>query len=358
MTYKYLYRSISYLLFFSLLFVGCAEKFSLDELAGARSAVVSSDTAYVEIVPPFEGFNEPNAVLIGNDYMLYVADTKNNRVVLMDISGAVLSSRNILQPISIAQDQRLDLLIGGLVVEPNGDTVCAVFRLKLVSSEHSLEKAKLDTVYKEFRLFRRFVGIGILPNNQYLVARTGPDNTRFNDPDTRIMYFDANDRYITPLSGLATRAGSGITDINQVTALSTLPNSRDFIVLQKNEGIVYGAIWLIYQLTPDFDGWLPKYDPAKPEQRFVDFIQPNRFVNPSGVVIDGRRGDIFIADASQDSIFKFDSRGRLKSESFGYWKTFGRMKRPSGVAFFNRTLYVADSKENKIFRFRLSTDFY
>lgn len=343
---------------FLLLLSACQEKFSLDELAGARTTFVVGDTTYLEIVPPYEGFNEPHGILMGSDKLLYVADTKNNRIVQMDIAGQVLGTRTIVRPYAISQDMRLDLLVTGISVEQSGDSVAAVFRLKLVQSSHSIATAAIDTLWKETaRPRRRLVGIAAMPDNQFLVARQGPDLSSFVDPDTRVLRFGSDGGFITPVGDLVTRAGSGITDINQPTGLARFPNSRDFIILQSSAGVAYGAIYMVYQSNAEFEGWVPKYDPARQDQRFVDFVRPNRFVRPEGVVVDGKRGDIFIADAAQDSIFKFDNQGRFRSESFGQSRSAGRMRRPSGVAFFDRTLYVLDSQTNRILRFRLSTDF-
>jgi hypothetical protein len=339
------------------LFIGCNEEFNLDRLAGARGPVDNSDTSYVEIFPPFSGFEGPGAICIGNDQILYVADTKANRVVMMNLAGTVLGQRSIDRPVAIAQDLRLDLLIGGVVVSSVNDTMGAVFRIRLVPSQHRLEEAEVDTVWTEpARPRRRFVGIGVLPDNQYLVLRKGPDNSSFIDPDSRLLRFSARDEFITPVADLRTRAGTGITDIYQPTSIGMFPNSKDFILLQSSEGVAYGAIWMAYSTQADFEGWMPKYDPALPEQRFVDFVRPNRFLQPSGVGIDGKRRDVFIADAAQDSIMKFDSKGVFRKESFGYAKTQGRMKHPTGVAFTDRTMYVTDDSVACIFRFRLSTD--
>lgn len=337
---------------------GCEERFPLERLPDPSIAVIVGDTTYVEITPPFEGFNEPRALLIGNDQLMYVADTKNNRIVMMNLAGQILGQRTILRPVCIAQDLRLDLLVGGTVVAANGDTIGAVFRIKMVLSQHNLASARMDTVWREpARPRRRFVGIGVLPDNKYLVVRRGPDNTSFVDPDSRVLLFNASDVFQTPLGDLVTRAGSGITDINLPTSIATFPNSSDFLLTQQFDGIAYGALWMVYQQNPEFEGWLPRYDPARPEQRTVDFVRPNRFVQPVGVVIDGRRRDIFIADVALDSVIKFDSRGRFKNESFGFAKSGGRLRKPSGLAFFDRTLYVSDIETNRIYRFRLSTDF-
>ncbi len=318
----------------------------------------TGDTAYLEINPPFGGLNGPTSLLIGNDNLMYVADAGNSRIVMMNLAGAFLGERPILQPSALAQDLRLDLLVGGSIAKSSGDTVGAVFRIHLVEVAHQLAVAVIDTVWKEdAHPERRFVGIAVMPDNQYLIARTGPDNSSFIDPDTRILRFSDQDRFITPVTDLATGTGTGITYINRLTGLRAFPNSHDFIVLQSSEGVAYGAVWMTYQLSSDFEGWLPKFDPTNVIQGSVDFLRPNRYVLPTGVAMDNTRLDIFVADAAQDSIFKFNSKGTFRHESFGSSWTNGRMMRPTGVAFFDKTLYISDAEANCIFRFKLSSDF-
>ena len=72
--------------------------------------------------------------------------------------------------------------------------------------------------------------------------------------------------------------------------------------------------------------------------------------------VDPSRRDIFIADVELDSIFKYNSRGVFKSESFGRSLTQGMMRRPSGLAFFDKVLYVLDHEQGLVLRFRLSSD--
>ena len=338
---------------FLMVIVGCEEKPPL--LAPIPDTGV--DTAYVEISPSFSGFNKPQDILIGNDQLLYVADTDNDRVVMMNRAGQILSQRRIIRPISIAQDSRLDLLVGGLVIAQNGDSAGSVFRIHLVDADHHLELARIDTIWRELAFAtRRFPGITVFGDNTYLVVRDGPHNESFIDPDARVLQFDKHDNFITPLPGLTTRAGSGISDIYHPTAIISFSGSRDFILTQGTESGAYGALWLLYQSTPDFEGWLPKFDPAVV---LVDFLRvPRTFFHPEGVTIDKSRRDIFIADAGLDSVFKFNSRGVFKVESFGRSKSAGVMKKPTGLAFFDRVLYVldADATGGKILRYRLTTD--
>lgn len=342
-----------------LLAAGCQDRFDLSTLPQQPDTAI--DTSYVPMFPSFPGFAGAEDILIGNDQLLYVADTRANRIVMMNRAGQILSTRAMLHPRSITQDTRLDLLVGGEMVASNLDTVGAVFRIHLVSlspdSAHRLEVSRIDTIWKELaHPARRFPGITAFGDNLFLVLRDGPDNGSFIDPDARVMWFDKTDRYITPLPGLNTRAGSGITDINHPTAIASFPGVRDFILTQSSEGISYGALWLLYSSTSDFDGWLPRFDPARVEDRSVDFIRPNRFLSPAAVAIDRVKRDVFIADAGLDSVMKFNNRGAFRSESFGIVRSGGSLRRPTGLAFFEKVLYVLDGQTGEILRYRLTSD--
>lgn len=194
-----------------------------------------------------------------------------------------------------------------------------------------------------------------MPDNSYLVARTGTSNTSPVDPDTRVMRFSNTDTYITPVSDLVTGTGTGITYINQLTTMTAFPSSNNFMLLQKPTGVAYCALWMVYSSTSDFEGWQPKFDPTTAAGASADIINSN-FVLPTGVAIDNKT-NVFIVDAEQDSVFKFNSKGALKNESFGRVKSEGRIKHPRGIAFYNKTIFLADDSTNCIFRYKLSTDF-
>jgi hypothetical protein len=342
-----------------LLAAGCQERFDLSTLPQQPDGAI--DTSYVQMTPSFPGFAGAEDIHIGYDQLLYVADTRANRIVMMNRAGQILSARAMLHPRSIAQDSRLDLLVGGELVATNGDTIGAIFRVHLVSlspdSAHRLEVSHVDTVWREpAHPGRRFPGIAVFGDNQFLALRDGPDNGSFIDPDARVMWFDKTDRFITPLPALNTRVGSGITDINHPTAIASFPGVRDFVVAQSMEGVSYGALWLVFSSTSDFEGWLPRFDPARVEDRNVDFIRPNRFLAPEAIAIDRIRRDVYIADATLDSVMKFNNRGAFRSESFGIHRSGGGMRRPTGLAFFEKVLYVLDGQTGEILRYRLTSD--
>lgn len=341
------------------LLAGCEERLDLSTLPQPETAVI--DTVYLPIEPPFPGFAGAEDIQIGRDQLLYVADTRANRVVMLNRGGQFMSSRSILHPVSIAQDTRLDLLVGGEIVAANGDTAGAIFRLRLVSasedSAHRLDVAPMDTIWVELaKPRRRFPGLTVFGDNSYLAVRTGPDNSSFIDPDARVLLFDGRDRFITPVPAFSTRPGTGITDIYDPTSIASFPGSRDFVLGQSIEAVAYGAIWMRYESSSEFEGWTPRFDPSRPEDQAVDFLVPYRYQRVEAIAIDPQRRDVFVADAALDSVFKFTSRGKLKSESFGVVRTNGAMLQPSGMAYFEKMLYVLDRQSGNILRFRLSTD--
>ncbi|MEW5799562.1 MAG: hypothetical protein AB1728_11215 [Bacteroidota bacterium] len=347
-------------------FFGCEKQFDTSMLPKLSDVIVVGDTTYVEKTSWTGIFNKPRTIIYGLDQLIYVADTYNNRIVMLNQAGQVLdSSKRILHPISLSQDLRLDLLVGAETIEQStGDTIGVLLRIKLVNANHSLFNAQIDTIWKEpARPKRRFVGIGIILNDEYLVARDGPDNSSIVDPDGRVLRFryrpnaiGKKDSFITPLGELQSGAGSSITNLNHPTGLATFPNSGDFIVTQSSDGIQYAAIWMSYSKNLDFEGWLPRYDPTNPDQRTIEFISPNRFKGANGVGIDRIRRDIFVVDAQLDSVVKFNNRGRFKVESFGA-KTPGiSLRNPGGVAIAENTLFVCDTDNNRVVLYRLSTD--
>lgn len=347
-----------------LLATGCERPISLNEFQKQNTGGTLGDTSYVE-KSSWGGFNRPRTIIYGEDQLLYVADTYNNRVVMLNQAGTVMSiSKPILHPIALAQDIRfLDLLVGAEMVEPvTKDTIGVVLRIKLVAADHKLDQAQIDTVWREpARPKRRFVGIASAPNDEFLIARDGPDNTSPVDPDCRVLRFKYQridsvhfaDRFITPLSELQTGVGSSITSLNHPTGIATFPNSADFILTQQADGVQFSILWMVFSKTNDFEGWQPKFDPSVASS---DFIKPNRFREALGVGIDRTRRDIFIVDAALDSVVKFNNRGRFKSESFGGKSAGLGLHRPGGAALAENTLYVCDTENNRIVLYRLSTD--
>jgi hypothetical protein len=354
-----------------------------------------ADTSYAEMYPPWSGFTSPYRVMVGRDNLIYVADYGANAVLVLDEGGNILNRRTVLHPNCLAQNSKLDLYIGGETIAPNGvDTIGAIFRIYLARFDttyiariettitasqetvytvfkrdtsfyynQNLAAAPMRTVWQEpARPNRRFAGIGIMPGNSYLVARSGVNNTSAVDPDTRVLMFSKGDTLITPLPWLQTRAagGTAITDILGLTNIFVFPSLRDFIITQNGSGIAYGAVWMVYVLNANMDGWQAKYDPANEDQRGIDFIRSYRYKSAVAVAYDSRRREIFVLDSELDSVMKFTSKGAFKAESFGKSLTSQQslpaLNHPMGIAYSSDCiLYVADTGNRLIRRFRLSS---
>ncbi len=345
--------------------VGCQSPYDIDNLPQTTNYHFSSDTSYIQ-TDVWTGFNRPNGILYGRDQLFYVLDTYNNRIVMLNQAGIELSELGILQPLAAAQDTRLDLIVAAAAIDPViKDTIAIIVRVKLAAALGVLSLAEVDTVWRESgRPQRRFVGVGIIPNDEYLVARDGPDNSSPVDPDARILLFQyvhenqiaRRDSFITPLGDLQTGIGGSITSLNHPTGLATFPGKSDFVVIQKSTGVQYTALWMVYSKSVNFEGWLPKFDPAA-GQAGIDFILPNRFLDPEGVAIDPFRADVFIVDAQQDSVARFNSRGFFQSSSFGARSPQITLTHPHGIAVAQSVLYVCDTDRNRIVIYSLSTSF-
>ena len=94
------------------LFFGCADKFDIN-LLGNTSGLTNpnNDTLYIPVNPAWEGFNNPQAILIGKEPFIYICDTDNNRIVMLNTAGTRLGEISIKKPIAITQDYRLNLIV-------------------------------------------------------------------------------------------------------------------------------------------------------------------------------------------------------------------------------------------------------
>jgi len=335
---------------------GCEKKYDFSTLP-KDERISLNETTYVEITPAISGFTKISSVIVGGDQLIYVADYEANTIYQLDISGKLLGAFSISHPSALAQDSRLDLLVCAETA-----SVAAIYRLPL--SKFGLRLSNVpQTAAKRIWIEsrnpqRRFSGIAILAENQYIVSRVGTNNTNPIDPDSRILWFKKNDTLETYVTDLQTGTGSGITYLYKPTGILSFARRKDFIVTQTSEGVNYGALWMIHYSSSDFTGWLPYFNPANPSQR-TDFVRPDQFTNATGGAVDQSSSEVFILNAGANSnsyaVFKFDRRGRFKKESIRPNMVSPPLLNPSSAAFADKVLYVA--QETRIFRFKLSTDF-
>ena len=355
--FKYLVLIIPFLF-------GCGDKLDLNQFnTNTQDVNAAGDTVYIQLSPSWEGFNNPQAILIGKEPFIYVCDTDNNRIVMLNTAGVVLGAKEIKHPISIAQDFRLNLivcaefdtLIGGVT-----STFSAVYKIDVFAAQHNLQNAPVTRILPRAADFnyplRKYTAVAAFYDNSYYVARSGPNNTSVYDPDNSILkfqpkkYFNAGegDSLIGRVPNLDPLS-SGLISANGINCMTPFSkNNVDFIATFSGE-TSFKSQWFHFFVSTVEEKYVSQFYP----QEGVAYAQPNKFGQPTGCCLD-QYGNIFVADGSpaRDSVYKFNQYGE-EMHSFGGPNVFTR---PAGVAFLDKTLYVLDAGSNKILRFVLSTD--
>ena len=336
----------------------CADKLDLSQFplsTGGDPTV--NDTSYVQQSPVWGQFNQPQDIFIGREPVVYIADTKNNRIVQLDLSGAHIGQLFISNPIAITQDYNFDLLVIGDTVTSIGDTLSVVYRIKTVPVGGIISNAsKITLIVSDYPTpligrKRRFTGISVYPDNSYLITRAGPNNSGSLDPDNAILKVRGINSVseVIVLSGFQP-TGNGIYSIEKISSVSTVPNDpTNFIITRNTTDFGFKVEWFLYDIVNGT--FEPKFLPASN----ADIVKL-QLGTPEDVTMDNNFS-VFVVDSSKDSLFKFNSLGRLLPESFGgNGSGVNQLNSPYGVAFFNKVLYIADTGNNRIVRYKLSTD--
>ncbi len=366
---KMIYKmKIVYLLLAAVvLFSGCnTGKLDLDKITATEDTDTGkiNDTVYVKQNPDWTGFNNPQDILVGREPFLYVADTDNDQIVMLNLAGQVLGKRSIKHPIALAQDYQLNLIVCAefdTLIQGVTETFSAVYKLDLYSTGHHIENTvpvriiptAKDFLYLNETKRREYTGVCAFYDNSFFVSRIGPNNSSIFDPDNAILIYQKK----TALNGakadtligtvpLLTPEGTGLLSANKISSLTSFnKRNMDFILTLVGNNS-FRTQWLQYIESSEFSGYVSKLSPSN-----ATMMSVNKFTQPEDVAIDDL-DNIFIADAAKDSIYKFNSYGD-ELQSFGGPAVF---KSPHAVAFFDKTLYVVDTGNNRILRFILSTE--
>jgi len=369
---KILFSISIVIIVFSL--IACQEdKYPVESLpqSQAKTSVIA-ETTYVQQKPDWDwqGFNMPQAIVVGNESFIYVADTYNDRIVMLDIAGRVIGySQYIKQPVSLAQDKRLQLLVCAsfdtlLSGHSAPTTFGALYRLNLPAVNHTISLATPRRVFFEpADSTRRYTAVATLFNNMYYVARTGPKNAlTLIDRDDAILLFSKTDGLITPVTSGFSPDGTGLLSIHYATSLAT----SSPLSSTKNVDFIFGQIevpggvipllkvqWIQLTIQGQTEGFASKYPSIDPN---IGITQINKFMQPRGVVVDPS-GNLFVVDSGTDSLYRFNTRGIEQYSFGGHHDKYGRnLVEPYGVAFFANTIFIADRGSNRICRFKLSID--
>ena len=387
--------------------------------AGRSDPTLLNEVEYVPLFPFYETgadglpLEKPQDVYPGYDEFLYVVDSRGLHV--FDLSGRPTT----FIPISgggdsVVQDRRFsvyvtarrDTLLNGRTWNLPG-----ILRYdNITTGSPSLGDIIWHPFDDDSRKFNApdpietdlevsFTGVGVIEDNHIYVSRRGPVNPRgtFILPHNTIMEFDGNGvnvQSIVTLHPTRESLRSSLFPVDVATYVhppqrSFFPQTRDFLILQSTglDDVVSGGLAPAQQLrysalsvrvVPTSDGveYRPDTDmlriAADPDRGDAFLYDEFRFKSPTDITVaaDGTNF-IFVTDGGSDSLYVFTGQGvegvtpppgsrstRPVIVSFGGAGDGAlQFREPQGVAYFQRIVYVADSGNNRIGRFRLNTDF-
>jgi len=352
-----------YIWILSLLIIlsGCGRKIKLPtNLPEVRGGAL--DTTYVPIAPIWTEaggipFSHPKDVHVGFDGYIYIADTDNDRIVKLDQAGMFIDQyEGVKHPSSVSQDQLFRLwATGDSIIYKKGtqdETFIPIYTAPDVYD--STHIVILDTVVTD-------TGIIIVPIDTFRV-------------DTLVTIYEGIAPNPLPFSGYAIYYACDYTrsEITQFLFYepSTIHNLGPVIPKGYKPGQTAYPLGIFTYLTPTgfnliFCQFLDYYSvqlldgedfsPVIPRTDSSSIYWQGTFGQAEDVAVD-EHGNIFVVDSKKDSVLKFSENG-VKILSFGSQRTGGKeFQSPKGLAYSNKIVYVADTGNNRILRFMLSTE--
>lgn len=381
---------------------------------------ILDEVGYAALLPFWDQFDRPTDVMVGFDELVYVTDAAGLHILdragrpfrTIPLQGAVTAVQDRL--LNVYVSARIDTIVEA--VDPtltwnlpaifkfqnpgSGsnvvlDTLIMPFddgSLPITASQHRrLDPARDDNAEKI-----EITGLGILADNTLYAARRGLRNITGQPaaPDNTVLLFvpvrDAQGeptgkmRNVTQIRALNPNSpslisGIGIGDLSTFVGPPQRENMTDdqgFIITQADTSrdIPFRVLWVDAEMTPDGLAYRPRSVMLAQDTSRADrfLYEEGRFLNPSGIAYSAdARGHIFVTDASRDSLYLFQSNGqegvvppagslerKAINVSFGGRGSGPRQfNEPGGVAYFRRVVYVADTGNNRIARYKLNIDF-
>jgi hypothetical protein len=370
-------------LIISILIFSCGEKISRPEEIPFEGEL--SDTVFIQLNPPWDNergynFSGPGKIIIGRDTYLYVCDTGNDRIVRLDAAGTEYESYSVPNPIGVTQNELLHLLVVNgtrniykIDVGPSGDGQAVVC--------FSGNRPKADSMLTEHFIF---TDISDIPSFDKTYLACGYDSLIDGTGQVYIIM------------------GSASLDENSDTLLSSrfpvagadpeVPDTADNPIVDYGTGVSYtdhpngitsfaraGRLYLM--LTQDSSSFKTQLLEWYTNSYYhVAFFQASILpgagndlysdqylgIIPNAGTIDSS-GNLYVVTspdtamgAETYSAYKFDPSGQLKERWGLFGSSTGEMNFPRGIAYDDfadrRTVYICDTGNNRILRFKLSTD--
>lgn len=351
------------------------------------------DISYVPIQPALTNFVEPTDITTGFDELLYIVDKGSQEIISIDQSGRELGRMKVQGVRAVIQDRRFNLLAIGTKTDTISniafDLTC-VYRISLQGSTgYGIKHGKIinqivhpfyyKSTFSTSDASVQFNHIGILQDNSFYVTRNGTGNNSIARPDDAILLFDNKDKFVTPIA--VSTAGAlyrdyfkkpfGITTMVQPPQLFAR-GGNDFIFTSISPDRVIKSQYIEYVETEFGATFEPRTLVQDTAQSDGFLTSANKFIEPSGLAMAGDgTNHIFITDKQKDSVYLFSLNGfegvkppagysssRYINVSFGgRGQGLMNFNKPMGVAYSNKVLYVADSGNGRVLRFKLTSDF-
>lgn len=355
------------------------------------------EVAYVPVQPALNSFEEPVDIIAGFDELIYVVDKATEEIISLDESGRELGRFAVKGVRAVAQTRGLDLLAIGenttTVAGIDYDVTC-IYKIDMhgEGASFGMQYARfVDTITHPFYFKSTFSAsdasvefnkIAILEDNSFYVTRTGVDNNpqKFGGPDDAVLLFDAEGTYITPVivntpNGFFRdffKSPVGISSFVQPPQISAAGADHFvFTSIEENRSI---KVQVIDYLETEFGA---SYEPrilfeSDPTTADGNLATPGRFEEPVGVTITGDGSNfILVVDRAKDSLYQFTTTGlegvrppagaattKYQLASFGgRGEGLSQFNAPSAVAYKNRIVWVCDTGNGRVLRFRLTIDF-
>ena len=376
--------------------------------------LIPDDVGYAALLPFWEDFIEPTDVFIGYDELVYITDEVG--LHLLDRAGRHYETIEMDGAVAVTQDRDLNVYVSArydtVVTAVDDDYVWnlpAIYKYRNINKQDpvlldkvihpfddasqptgSTQRARLDTSSANNDEFVEFTDLATISDNTLYATRRGPFNEagRAVAPDNTMMIFDEDSegnmrntsqvRALSPASpSLISAVGpSAITTFAAPPQRQTIDDDLSFIIAQADQEttIPFRVLWINAEMTPDGLEYSPNTELLGfDEDEGEGFLyEQHRFTEPSGLAFsaDGRN-HIFVTDAATDSLYLFQSNGVEGvnpppgsdaeipiSVSFGGTGSGPRdFRNPNGVAYFDQIVYIADTGNNRVARYRLNTDF-
>ncbi len=363
--------------------------------------LIPTQVGYVPLYPFFQNFSHPVDVYVGYDQMIYVID--DNGLNILDQKGTHNLVIPILGATDVIQDRSLHLYVAGRINHPTLGNRAAVYHLiNTAGGNYQFIDTLIHPLCDDSRSSTgnrgaddeavQITGLATLADNTLYISRTGPRNdvTSFIRPDNAVLVYNQKGENISYALGLTPTTSSlkSVMGVSSIASLAGPPQrvngistSNDFFITQASSdpSVEYRFLRITVTNDPDL-GFVynetPSYlnfDHTKAD-RFQ--YQSFRFKKPEDCYVSPDNLQYsFVVDSGTDSLYVFTNQGfegvnppansTFKKQiivSFGGPGSDGTssgpfsFNDPCGVCYFSKVIYVADKNNNRICRYKLSTD--